>query len=234
MKSHLAAVALATAWFMAFEASAQTAPEAVAPAPSTEVAAPAAVVGPVVASGTPIRIEVAEMVGTKTHQKGAFFAIRLAEPIIHEGKVIVPAGAPGQGQIVDSARAGIGGAPAKLVLAARWIEYDGKRIPVRTFRFGASGENRSGTAMAVSALPYVGIVGIFITGGEITISPGAVGDAKLAADVPAIPVAEPAPAAPPAATPPPTETQPAPPAQPPAGPTSGPQKPTASTQGSSS
>lgn len=200
MKSRIAAVALATAGFIAFEASAQTAPEAapVAAPPAPAPVAPAAIVGPVVASGTPIRIEVAETVSTKTHVKGAYFAIRLAAPIMHEGKVIVPAGATGQGQIVDSGRPEIGGGPAKLVLAARWIEYDGKRIPVRTFRFGAGGENRSNTAMAVSMIPYVGVVGIFVKGGEVTIQPGAVGDAKLAADLPAIPVAEPAPAPAPA------------------------------------
>jgi hypothetical protein len=197
MKSAIAAVAMATACLAACEAAAQMAPEAVPASQVAEAAPPAAAAvpaGPVIASGTPIRIEVAETVSTKTHRKGDVFAIRLAAPILYDGKVIVPAGVPGQGQIVDSARAGIGGAPSKLVLAARWIEYDGKRIPVRTFRFASGGENRSNLAMAISLAPYVGIVGIFITGGEITIQPGAVGDAKLAADVPAIPIPEPAPA----------------------------------------
>ncbi len=227
MKSHLGAVALATAGFMAFEASAQTAPEAVPVAAAPGAVAPAApapiappsYTGPVVASGTPIRIAIAETVSTKTHRKGDFFAIRLAAPILHDGKVIVPAGVPGQGQIVDSGPPEIGGGQAKLVLAARWIEYHGKRIPVRTFRFASGGEDRSSTAMAVSMIPYVGVVGIFVKGGHVTVQPGAVGDAKLAADVPAIPAPEPAPVPAPVAAPALAQPATASPAQPAAAPT---------------
>ena len=175
MTSRIAMVAVATLALLPFEAAAQAPPEPVSAATA------------VVPAGTPIRIEIAETVGTKTHKQGDTFAIRLAAPILHDGKVIVPAGVPGQGQVVDSDRAGIGGAPGKLVLAARWVEYDGKRIPVRTFRFAPSGEDRSVTSMQVSTWPYVGVVGVFLTGGEITVQPGAIGDAKLAADLPAIP-----------------------------------------------
>ncbi len=174
MKSLIATVAFAIATLAAADALAQPAPAAVT-----------AAAGPVVASGTPVRIAIAETIDTRTHKQGDLFAIRLAEPILHDGQVIVPAGAPGQGQVVDSARASIGGAPAKLVLAARWIEYEGKRIPLRTFRFAINGEDRASTSRQVSTIPYVGFVGVFVTGGEITVQPGATGDAKLAADLPA-------------------------------------------------
>lgn len=111
------------------------------------------------------------------------FPIRLAAPIAVDGRVVVPAGVTGEGQVVDAATAGALGRPAKLVLAARYLTINGQRVPLRGFRLGAAGRDNSDAIMAASFVPYVGMLAMFAKGGEIEVPAGTLGQAKLAADV---------------------------------------------------
>src|ERR1700761_9037111 len=98
------------------------------PAPAASppaVVAPAGPAAPGAVMGTVIDIEITESISTKTCKPEGMFAIRLASPIAVGGKVIIPAGAVGMGQIVDAEPAGALGRPAKLVLAARYLEING-------------------------------------------------------------------------------------------------------------
>jgi hypothetical protein len=175
---------------------AAAAPQAAAATPVTPVTSAAACCR--IAAGTPVTIEIAEPISTKTVKQGDTFAIRLAEPLSFEGRVVVPAGATGVGQVVDAGRAGIGGKPAKLVLAARYFEHDGKQWRLRGLKFGGAGTDRANTAMALSLA--VGVVGILVHGGEIDIAPGTRADAKLAEDLP-VPAVDAKPAPTPASAP---------------------------------
>jgi hypothetical protein len=133
-----------------------------------------------VARDTLVDIEIAEPISTRVQQQGQMFAIRLAEPIRLNGQILVPAGVVGQGQIIDAGRAGMLGKPAKLVLAARYLDWNGRRIPLRAFRWSATGVARDGTVMVLSFVPYAGVLSIFIHGGEIDVPVGARAQAKLA------------------------------------------------------
>jgi hypothetical protein len=110
------------------------------------------------------------------------FAIRLASPVAVGAQVILPAGATGKGQVVDAAAAGPLGRPAKLLLAARYLEVDGVRLPLRGFSLGSAGVDNTNVVMAASFVPYVGILAGFMKGGEIVIPAGALGQAKIASD----------------------------------------------------
>jgi hypothetical protein len=171
-------------------AAAQTEP-AVAPA----AVAPADPGRPHVASGTPVDIEIAETISSKVIKRGDKFALRLAYPIMLDGKVVVPAGVTGVGQVVDVAPSGALGRPAKLLLAARYLDFSGRQIPLRTLQLGRGGTDNSDAVMAAGFVPYVGLLAMFMHGGEIEIPVGWRAQAKLAADLDA-----PAPA-PPAASP---------------------------------
>jgi hypothetical protein len=156
-----------------------------------------------IVAGTPIWVETTEVISTKVHKPGDHFGLRLVEPIMLDGQVIVPAGLTGQGEVIDSARPGIGGKPAKLVLAARFLDRDGQHVTIRGLKLGAAGVDRTNTSLAVSFIPYVGLAGIFVHGGEIDIPAGTKGAAKLGVDIelsplPAAPVSAPVPAAAPA------------------------------------
>src|SRR5438045_8799029 len=100
------------------------------PSPSAPITTPPAAPAHL-AAGTPIIVELADTLSSKTQKRGDMFAIRLASPIELDGKVLAPAGSPGVGQVIDAASSGPLGRPAKLVLAARTLAVAGKPAPLR-------------------------------------------------------------------------------------------------------
>src|SRR5580704_1804501 len=75
-----------------------------------------------VVAGTTVQVELVDRLSTKTVKTGDTFALQLAAPLIVNGEVVLPAGALGAGEVVESAKPGMGGKPAKLVLAARYLQ----------------------------------------------------------------------------------------------------------------
>ncbi|MFO6448519.1 hypothetical protein ACLBKU_15400 [Erythrobacter sp. NE805] len=170
-------------------ASAEPAPEAVA-APASEVPpeAPApADDALLLPKATPIVIAIDQALGSKISVAGETFPIRLVQPVVVDGIEVLPAGIRGEGQVVHAKKAGIGGAAGELVLAARWLEHDGRRIPLRSFRFLAEGElslskgvDNVGAVNATMAI--VSPLAIFIGGGNTNVPPGTVAGAKTRDD----------------------------------------------------
>jgi len=134
-----------------------------------------------------VEIEIMDSLSSRRQRPGDGFDIQLAKAIMIDGVVVVPAGAAGRGEVVDAGHSQFGGKPGKLVLAARFIELPGIRVPLRGLKLSGGGEDRTSTAMVVSML--VGIPGIFVQGGEIEIPAGTRAYAKVAADVILPPIA---------------------------------------------
>lgn len=132
------------------------------------------------ANGTPLKIEIGEPISSQRRKRGETFAVRLAEPLLFDGREMLPVGTPGIGEIIHAAPSGGGGKPGELLLAARYLEVDGRQIPLRGFRIGATGTDRSNGAMAASVA--IGPFAHFIHGREIEIPAGTLATAKLAAD----------------------------------------------------
>jgi hypothetical protein len=135
------------------------------------------------AAGTEARIELADPISTKTEREGDRFAIRLAEPLVVDGQIVAPAGAMGVGEVVDAAKAGMGGKAAKLILAAKYIEQDGRRIPLQGLQLAANGKDHATAANVVGVggigFAPLGVVAMFIRGDEVTLPPGTGGVAKV-------------------------------------------------------
>jgi hypothetical protein len=164
--------------------SAQTAPaEPAGPEPAAVAAAPCCAI----AAMTEVEIEVAERVTSRISRQGQHFAIRLAEPILVDGRLVVPAGTPGLGEVVHSAKAGGAGKAGELILAARYLELDGQRIPLRSFRYGRrQGKDKTsavntGNMVAAAVLPAASLVGFLVKGGEVDIPAGTRASAKVSA-----------------------------------------------------
>jgi len=155
------------------------------PAPLSAPALPAAPAPAIVPAGTIVTIKIVDAVSTRTVKRGDTFAIRLAAPILLGDKLVVPVGTPGIGQVVDAAPSGALGKPAKLLLAARYLDFNGSHLPLHTMRLFVEGQDNTAAIFAVSFVPYVGVLGAFAHGGEIEIPAGTEALAKLAADVPA-------------------------------------------------
>lgn len=170
---------------------------AIAPPPAHE--ASAAMPAPasmccVLAAGTSVEIEIAEPLGSASHQRGQAFRIRLRSPVVVDGQVVVPAGTEGLGEVIHAERSRGGGKPGELLVAARHLEYGAIRIPLRGLKLGGAGRDTTHAALAVATL--VGPFAHFVKGREIEIPVGTPGIAKVAAGIAVPPPAEgdPAPA----------------------------------------
>lgn len=141
----------------------------------------------IIPKGTPILIEITDLVSTKTAVRDDFFNIKLATPIIFNGEIIIPAGTIGKGQVVDSGKPRAGGGSGQLVIAARYLEYNGQKIPLRGLKLEVSGTDRSGTSAGVSSVaslagPVGALAGFFVSGGHMEVPAGTHASAKLGID----------------------------------------------------
>ena len=139
----------------------------------------------------PVEIIIVDQLNSKTSKMGEIFNIRLAAPIMIDGKVIVPAGVAGKGEVIHAAKARAAGKAGELILAARYLEYMGSRLPLRSLRYGkdATGKSNSDEAAAVGIVVAAPLV-LFVTGGQVDIPAGLPATAKLAANV-SIPLNQP-------------------------------------------
>jgi hypothetical protein len=170
-------------------------PPAAAPATAEAPAAPMAPAtapppASVIAAGTLVTLVITEPLSSSKSKSGDHFGLKLAEPIMVGGVVLMPAGAVGQGEVIDAKPANIGGRPGRLVLAARYVESGPLRVTLQSFKLGGGGKDRS--ELAVEATIAVGIVGVLIPGGGVEYQTGTFATAKVAADVTAAPLGAPA------------------------------------------
>lgn len=138
-------------------------------------------------AGTVIEIRVDEAVNSKTHKTGDWYAISLSRPVMLGEQIIVPAGTAGRGQVVHSAKSGWGGKAGELILAARYLEFEGRHIALRGMKLGGVGGNNEGLAFGATvagglvAMPLV----FALNGKNADIPAGMLATAKLAEALPA-------------------------------------------------
>lgn len=179
------AVAVATLVFAPITAWAQTEPvagEAATAEAAAIVLTPAATTVEVPAN-TPILLEFTEALSSRTAQTGYMFGLRLAEPIVINGEVVVPAGLIGGGEVIDAHHSGMGGRQGVLTLSGRFIDIRGQRIRIRGMQVFSAGEDN--TREAVNTTILVGgavgaTIGLLIQGGEVEIPVGARAQARTA------------------------------------------------------
>lgn len=134
----------------------------------------------------PVEVVLDEDLGSKISTTGQTFPLHLAEAIVIDGKEIVAAGAPGEGEVIHAKKAGGSGAPGELVLTARHLIVDGRVLKLRSLKIGGVGGDAVNgvvafnAATAVTPLP-IGIIGFAVTGRNIVYPKGTLASAKTAA-----------------------------------------------------
>jgi hypothetical protein len=132
-----------------------------------------------------VAVELAEAVGTKTQHAGDTFKLRLAAPLIVNGRVVLKRGTPGVGRVIESSGPGFGGKAAKLVLAASYLQVGARHVPLQGLQVSASGHDNAGAAQAIGmtglVLGPVGLVGMAVRGGDVQIPEGTQATAQLSA-----------------------------------------------------
>lgn len=143
-------------------------------------AQPATAAAPRIAAATIIEIEIMEPLSSRTAKMDATFPIRVAAPVMVEGRELIPAGTVGMGQVIHAAKSGGGGKAGELLLAARYLDVNGVRVPLRRFRLGASGGQKADEAFAVGVVVPFGQ--LLVKGKEIEFPAGTRANAIVAAD----------------------------------------------------
>lgn len=151
-------------------------PPAVAAPPSSSVTIPAL---------SPVEIAIDVALGSKLSKTGEVFPFHLAKPVMLDGAEAIPAGTPGQGEVIHAKKGGGGGAPGELVLAAKYLQVGNRQLRLRSLKLEAIGLDNVGTvttlnAVAAGTIPVASVIGFFISGGEKNLAMGTVLPAKTA------------------------------------------------------
>lgn len=110
-----------------------------------------------------------DSLSSKTSQRGDRFSLKLAEPLLLDGRLLIPAGTLAGGEVVHADRARAGGQAGELILAARYLEWDGRQLPLKSLRAGV-GRSRTGAAMGV--MVAAGVAGFLVRGGQMEVPAG--------------------------------------------------------------
>jgi hypothetical protein len=145
-------------------------------------------------AGTVVVLQIDDFLGASYSRKGQTFELHLAEPIVVNGEVAVPAGVPGVGEVLRAKRPGFIGAEGGLVIAARYLDDNGVRIPLDPSLADKMGRNKSLEAVGVWAVGGL-VPMILYPGGDATIPLGTRAKTTVSTDVR---VPRPKPAGPPA------------------------------------
>ena len=145
------------------------------------MAAPAPTDGDHIPVKTVVEIEITETLSSGTNKIGDMFALKLAAPLVIDGRTILPVGLTGKGEVTHASKKGSGGQAGELIVSARYLQCGDLRIPLGHFHYGIAGKNNVGGAFAVAqVIPF----GQFLVSGHDAVIPvGASGTAQVAADM---------------------------------------------------
>jgi hypothetical protein len=118
MKKFSIAVSLILSHAISAPVRAENDPKRLSPSPLCEIP-----------TGTKLVIETVETISSEKAKAGEAFSIRLARPVIINGKIIVEPGVTGVGSVIHAQpRQAFSGRAGELVLSARYLELNGTRI----------------------------------------------------------------------------------------------------------
>jgi hypothetical protein len=135
--------------------------------------------GVAIHAGTLITVQIDETLSSRTSKAGDRFVLSLAEPVVVDGRAILPAGTPGFGEVAHADHAGGGGKAGELVVVARYLETGGTRVPIGHLKIAPVGADRFDNPELAATLPrYAGV-----RGNEAVVPAGTRAQARVTADV---------------------------------------------------
>jgi hypothetical protein len=150
--------------------------------PQDEPDATEARVDSIIPAGTLVSIRVDENLSSGSAKRGDKFQISLMNDLWVGDKIAVPMGTKGVGEVIHASGKGFGGRAGELIVTARYLEHDRRKIRLGHFKLYAAGSDNATTALiATAAAP---IIGIFVTGTSAQIGLGQFAQAKVTEDFP--------------------------------------------------
>lgn len=183
-KTVFAALGCVASLALAQAAIAQTAAPttvAIATTPSAPVIANAQP-GNIVRAGAPIALKMSEPLTTegKKLRVGQRFQLEVAEAVMLNGQVVIPAGSPATGEVIDVRNKGMWGKSGRIGARVLYVRANGRQI-----RLTGSLDDKgvTGTAGVVAAVALIPVAGFFTTGTSARVPLGAPVNAFLDEDV---------------------------------------------------
>ncbi len=140
--------------------------------------------GPLVLrTGTQVAMKTREALTTqgKKLKPGARVQLEVAEPVLINGAVVIPAGSPAVGEVTDVRNKGMWGKSGHINARVLYATVNGRQIRM-TGAFDDKGT--TGTAGVVASIALIPVAGFFVTGTSANIPIGAPVSAFLDEDVP--------------------------------------------------
>jgi len=134
-------------------------------------------------ANTVVELETLEVVSSRMSKPDDFFKMRVVAPVKFGDTILVPIGTTAVGQVVDARKAGMGGRPGKLILAARYLEMPQGQIKLRS-TFGAAGKDNTNASTAITIA--FGVLGLAVSGSDMTLPAGSRLSVKTAMEVPIV------------------------------------------------
>lgn len=126
----------------------------------------------VMRSGTPVPLKLSEPLTTegKKLKVGQRFNLEVAEAVLVNGNVVIPAGSPAVGEVTEVRNKGMWGKSGRINARLLYVRANGRQI-----RLSGQIDDKgvTGTAGVVGAIALVPVAGFFMTGTSARIPLGA-------------------------------------------------------------
>lgn len=159
-----------------------TVPQAVQPVQQPAVATIAPSGDNTLRAGTTVSVRLLEELTTerKVARVGQRFRMEIAEPLMLNSKVVIPAGSPVQGEITSVRNKGMWGKSGHITARVLYATVGGRQV-----RLSGTFDDKgvTGTAGVVGAIALVPLAGFFVTGTSAKINTGTVMGVYLDEDV---------------------------------------------------
>jgi outer membrane lipoprotein SlyB len=128
-------------------------------------------------AGTPIAVTLNEGLSSETSRPGDRFDATLYEPVVVDGKTVIPSGSRATGRVVDAKPSGRLSSPGRLEITLASVEVDGTSYEIDT-----SESSRSGRSHTKHNLAFIGggtaggaLIGALAGGGKGALIGSAIG-----------------------------------------------------------
>jgi len=144
-------------------------------------------------AGTPVLVMTNQELSTKANKVGEWFQVTVLNDVTDGGRVVIPKGTIGSGQVTFATNNGGFGKPGILSISLRYLELNGSKV-LLDGRYREEGANQNGATAATWFA--VGIFAGFIKGKPGVIPMGRELKARTGEDIAFVAGAPPTPAAP--------------------------------------
>ena len=161
---------------------------------TAQMVAPAAPASPMIVggsnasmlrTGTEVVLKTSEELTTngKKLRVGHRFRMEVAEPVMLNGVVVIPAGSPVTGEVTDVRNKGMWGKSGRINARVLYTQVNGRQIRLSGM---VDDKGKTGTAGVVGAVAFVPVAGFFVTGTSANIPLGTTVKGFLDEDVPVV------------------------------------------------